>query len=187
MDSSSVASGVMLHTPCDFAGDSTRKLAEAAGELAAVATTGLLVAATAQNLAQDQESYVTPATNVPGSIVLQDPVAYSNGVQVTGTPLDSADLPTIPPPMQPVGITTQQLVTPLPVQQAGSNIVTASHGHHPWPQYLGGPRNQPLLDLSSDLHGKCHAGLDKIFPRTRGKVDWNSLTKAEQDDKTQQN
>jgi RHS repeat-associated protein len=55
-------------------------------------------------------------------------------------------------------------------------------GHHPWPQYLGGPRKQPLLDLPPDLHGKFHAGLDKIFARAKGKIDWNSLTKTEQDD-----
>jgi hypothetical protein len=58
----------------------------------------------------------------------------------------------------------------------------ASQGHHPWPQYLGGPKNQPLLDLPTNLHEKFHAGLDKIFARGKGKVDWKSLTPAQQQD-----
>ena len=72
--------------------------------------------------------------------------------------------------------------------QNGGQIVASfatgiqTQGHHPWPQYLGGPKRQPLFNLRADLHEKFHAGLDKIFARAKGKVDWNSLTPAEQRD-----
>ena len=58
----------------------------------------------------------------------------------------------------------------------------SSQAHHPWPQYLGGPKKQPLLDLPTKLHEKYHSGLDKLWSRYKGSKTWSQLSKAEQDE-----
>lgn len=54
------------------------------------------------------------------------------------------------------------------------------HGHHPWPQYLGGPANQRLVDLPRTLHETYHSGLDKILPRQRGTSYYENLSQRTQ-------
>ena len=52
-------------------------------------------------------------------------------------------------------------------------------GHHPWPQYLGGPANQPLEWLPGPVHNAYHGGLDAWLPRQWGCV-LHKLTPLEQ-------
>jgi hypothetical protein len=169
--------------PDQCVGSAVPQLGEAAGQVAVVAATGYLVHRTAQNLNQDHEGYVTPDTGPAGSTVHADPLPVTSSASTSFPLADDGPQTSIPPSTGVYNDTLNILADPLPGVEVGNNIVIANtQGHHPWPQYLGGPKNQPLLDLPTDLHGKFHAGLDKLYPRARGRVDWNSLTRAEQED-----
>ena len=53
-----------------------------------------------------------------------------------------------------------------------------THGHHPWPKYLGGPGRQDLARLPKTVHDAFHSGLDKILPRQRGTAHYAGLSPA---------
>lgn len=74
-------------------------------------------------------------------------------------------------------------VTKVVLENADSVTSTAKtviHGHHPWPQYLGGPAKQALNELPSDLHTAYHSGLDNILPRQKGTDFYENLSGSEQ-------
>lgn len=54
----------------------------------------------------------------------------------------------------------------------------ATHGHHAWPKYLGGPSKQDLATLPKSVHEAYHRGLDALLPRTRGTPHYESLSPA---------
>jgi hypothetical protein len=68
------------------------------------------------------------------------------------------------------------------VDQLNVLLVGRTEGHHPWPQYLGGPRRQDLLQLPEALHHQFHAGLDQIYARTAGSRNWQQLNAAQQEE-----
>jgi RHS repeat-associated protein len=56
---------------------------------------------------------------------------------------------------------------------------SSKHGHHPWPQYLGGPKKQDLYDLEDSVHREYHSQLDKYLDRKLGKSYFDRLFKTE--------
>jgi hypothetical protein len=63
--------------------------------------------------------------------------------------------------------------------------VDTIQGHHPWPQYLGGPKQQILEPAPLRLHNAFHAGLDKIpelSRQTLGNGGFQALSAAERAD-----
>lgn len=51
---------------------------------------------------------------------------------------------------------------------------------HSWPKYLGGPANQKLQALPTDLHRAYHSGLDKIAPRWKSGAYFRGLSPERQ-------
>jgi hypothetical protein len=54
-----------------------------------------------------------------------------------------------------------------------------SEKHHAWPEYLGGPANQPLLSLDLFKHNKFHKLLDSVLPRNRATAFYAAKTPAQ--------
>jgi hypothetical protein len=46
--------------------------------------------------------------------------------------------------------------------------------HHPYPKYLGGAEDQPLVGLPDWYHRLIHKDLDKTFPRQKGTDYWDA-------------
>jgi hypothetical protein len=116
-----------------------------------------------------------------GAALAAIPPTVGGGLVCTGATAGLCALPA------GAAVTVEGGVAVAGVAVAGAGSATASYitanpinKHHPWPKYLGGPENQPLLTLPRDLHEKYHAGLDKIFSRYNGSLEWDELTAARQ-------
>jgi len=55
----------------------------------------------------------------------------------------------------------------------------ATHFHHAWPKYLGGPAKQQFEKLPKWVHDSYHSGLDKILPRHVGGKHYAGRSAAE--------
>ena len=106
----------------------------------------------------------TPATAPPTPTIYTTPVGAPLTPTIYTTPAD----PGVPP----------MVVLPhVPPQIPSTNLLQAgTHGHHPWPKYLGGPIEQILVNLPEYLHKKYHSGLDKILPRQLGTKTYEALS-----------
>jgi hypothetical protein len=109
-----------------------RQIGEAAGEIGAVVATGYLAYQTAQNLVQDQEDYVTPATDVPGSTVHGDPLPTQQPTMTTLPLGDGIDQPTLGATGitggETVGITVN--ADPLLASKPVDHIYLTAHNNH---------------------------------------------------------
>ena len=72
--------------------------------------------------------------------------------------------------------TTTGKTTTKPPTTTPTAAPSATHGHHAWPKYLGGPTKQDLASLPEPLHKSYHSGLDKILPRQRGTAYYDNLS-----------
>jgi hypothetical protein len=61
------------------------------------------------------------------------------------------------------------------LRKVGKAAKAATHAHHAWPKYLGGPKIQDLQRLPKSVHDAYHSGLDKILPRQRGTAYYENL------------
>jgi RHS repeat-associated protein len=53
-------------------------------------------------------------------------------------------------------------------------------GHHPWPQYLQGPKQQELYNFGDRLHRLYHQELDRYLPRKLGKDFYRQALNSQQ-------
>lgn len=79
------------------------------------------------------------------------------------------DLPSL------TGDCASSCLNPLNWLKIGAAAKAATHGHHSWPKYLGGPKAQDLQRLPKSVHDSYHSGLDKILPRQRGTDHYKNL------------
>ena len=123
-------------------------------------------------------------TGTPGFAAPDEPVPPLGGFQGDGTTSEQGGYQAPDEPVPPLGgfqgddtpPASESIDIPDTTGLDDPQIESTTQGHHPWPKYLGGPKEQDLIDLPTELHQKYHGGLDKILPRQKGKSYYDDLS-----------
>jgi hypothetical protein len=118
------------------------------------------------DIAGPQQTSSTPTTSSAGGSGTEAPNAP------TFKDLTKAEFDKLTPAQQQAHLT--QWMTANKVER-----IIRSAKHHAWPEYIGGPANQPLLSLDEVKHIKFHSLLDTILPRKLGSSYYASRSAAQ--------
>jgi len=73
------------------------------------------------------------------------------------------------------------LATTEPLNDDEHITLPKTHGHHPWPKYLGGAVKQSLTNLPADLHIQYHRELNEVAPTKPGSSHYENLSASQKE------